>query len=66
LFCPKCHDRDYGNKVNGIPWCLKCHVALTSTDTSKKRKLQIKVVGKSLRSELAKLNPGLYPAEAET
>lgn len=28
LSCPKCHDTDHGNKMNGKPWCMKDNIPL--------------------------------------
>ena len=51
LRCPKCHEGDRGNKMNGKPWCFKCNVALESPFQVKKGFLDIKVLPKTKRIE---------------
>jgi len=65
LVCPVCGEPDRGNKMNGKPWCFKCSTLLIPRDKLDKWKKspRIKVADKSLRRELRRLNPGLYPEE---
>ena len=35
LVCPKCHDIDHGNRMNGKPWCMKCNVPLMTPEKAK-------------------------------
>lgn len=66
LHCPTCGDSDKGNKMNGKPWCFKCNVMLVPKGkVSKWFKGTVKVVKKSLRDDLRRLNPGLNPEESK-
>lgn len=47
LHCPKCHESDRGNKINGKPWCMKCNVSLESRFLAKKLLPHIKVLPKT-------------------
>jgi cytochrome c len=52
LHCPKCHDPDMGNKMNGKPWCLKCNVPLESPFLVKKSLPDVKLLPKSKRLDV--------------
>jgi len=66
LHCPECGDSDKGNRMNGKPWCFKCNVMLVPKGkVSKWFKGTVKVVKKSLRDDLRRLNPGLHPEESK-
>lgn len=52
LSCPKCHDTDHGNKMNGKPWCMKDNVALESAFLVKKRLPDVKVLPKIKRLDV--------------
>jgi cell division protein FtsB len=65
LTCPNCGESDKGNKMNGKPWCFKCNTVLVPKDKVAKWKGQIKVLPKSLKDELKRLNPGLEPDNKE-
>lgn len=44
VFCPKCGDRDRGNRRNGRPWCFKCDWEMFTREKLEKwlnRKLKI-------------------------
>ena len=36
LFCPICHKGDQMNRVNGLPWCMKCGHQLVYRDELKR------------------------------
>lgn len=63
LVCPSCGGEDAGNTLNKKPWCLKCNTPLVPKGTLKKWLPMVKVVPKSLKNDLKRLNPGLYPEE---
>lgn len=43
LHCSNCGDSDHGNKMNGVPWCMKCNCALESpSKKSGKKQMRIK------------------------
>ena len=67
MICPKCKEADYGNKVNGISWCVKCDTALISSNKLEKwKKLpEVKYAPDALKNELHRLNPGLNPDNRE-
>jgi len=54
LVCPKCGEGDYGNKMNGKPWCFKCNVPLMPKDqVAKWLKLpNLKPLRSSLRDDV--------------
>lgn len=52
LVCPSCGDSDYGNIMNGKPWCMKCNVSLEPPFFAKKRLLDVKVLPKSKRLDI--------------
>lgn len=52
LCCPKCHDTDHGNKMNGKPWCMKCSVRLESPSLVKTHFPDVKVLPKSKRFDV--------------
>jgi formylmethanofuran dehydrogenase subunit E len=52
LRCPKCHEGDRGNRMNGKPWCMACNVALESPFLVKKRLPNVKVLPKSKRLDV--------------
>lgn len=66
LVCPVCGDSDKGNRMNGVPWCLKCKspLVLKKKLGQWKKATAVKVLPKTLKDELKKLHPGLHP-EAE-
>lgn len=63
LVCPSCGEGDKGNRMNSKPWCFKCKTVLLPKDKMAKwmKEPTIKVLGKSMKDELKRLNPGLNP-----
>jgi len=52
LRCPKCHEGDRGNRMNGKPWCVTCNVALESPFLVKKHLPNVKLLPKSKRLDV--------------
>jgi hypothetical protein len=36
LVCPYCGDSDMGNRVKGVPWCMKCQLPLLTKEIAAK------------------------------
>jgi hypothetical protein len=65
LICPVCGGSDQGNRMNGKPWCFKCKSPLVPKHKLEawKKLPKVKMAPKSLKDELKRINPGLYPEE---
>lgn len=50
--CPKCGERDMGNRMEGKPWCMKCNVPLETPNPGNNRVPSMKVLPKTRRLDV--------------